>query len=77
MSLISDSTTAWSSPVTLSSDEIWQARRGSVFVTTEASPSAEDGIALQENHAVLLPSGSVVRYRKEGVTAALIVRETV
>lgn len=77
MALISDATTSWSAPITLSSDEIWQTRKGSIFITTAASPSSSDGIALHENHAVRLPSGTTVRYRKDGVTEALIVREAV
>ena len=77
MALITDAATAWSAPITLSSDEIWQARKGSVFVTTTASPAVDDGLALHENHAVRFPAGAAVSYRKEGVTEALIVREAV
>lgn len=75
MALVTDATTAWSAAVTLTSDEIWQTRQGSVFVTTTDTPGPDDGIALHENHAVQLTAGAVVRYRKEGTTAALIVRE--
>lgn len=77
MALISDAATSWSAPVTLTSDEIWQTREGSVFVTTTGSPDAEDGLALHEFHAVQFPAGASVRYRKEGATQALIVREAV
>lgn len=77
MSLITTATTGWSAPVTLSADEIWQARKGSVFVTTTASPVPDDGIALHENHAVRFSAGVTVQFRKEGVTEALIVREAV
>lgn len=77
MALITDAATTWSAPVTLGTDEVWQTRKGSVFVTTTAAPDAEDGISLQENHAVRFPAGAAVRYRKEGVTEALIVREAV
>lgn len=75
MALISDAATAWSSPTTLNTDEIWQARKGYVFVTTTDSPAPDDGIELFENHAVRLTAGSTVRYRKIGDTEALIVRE--
>ena len=75
MALISDATTLWSAPIPLTADEIWQARKGSVFVTTTASPAANDGIALHENHAIQFPAGVSVSYRKEGATDALIVRE--
>lgn len=77
MALITDATTSWSNAVTLTSDEIWQARKGSTFVTTTASPAAEDGLSLHETHAVRLPAGASVRYRKEGPTEALIAREAV
>ena len=77
MAIITDAAITWSAPITLTSDEIWQTRKGSVFVTTTASPDAEDGLSLHENHAVRFSSGSSVSYRKEGDTAALIVREAV
>ena len=77
MALITDATTTWSSSVTLSTDEIWQARKGSVFVSTTPTPAANDGLALHEFHAVQLAAGSNVSYRKEGDGEALIVREAV
>lgn len=77
MALITDAATSWSTPVTLTEDEVWQTRKGSVFVTTSSDPSAEDGLALQENHAVRFSAGASVSYRKEGATEALIVREAV
>ena len=77
MALITDAATAWSSAITLNSDEIWQTRKGSIFVTTSTSPDPEDGIALHENHAVRFSAGVTVRYRKEGTTEAVIVREAV
>jgi hypothetical protein len=43
MSLIKNITNDWSEPVVLAADEIWQARWGSVFVTTTANPDPEDG----------------------------------
>ena len=77
MALITNATTSWSTPVTLTSDEVWQTRKGSIFVTTSTSPDAEDGIGLHENHAVRFSGGVSVRYRKEGTTEAVIVREAV
>lgn len=77
MALINDAATTWSSAITLSSDEIWQTRAGSVFITTTNSPAADDGIALHENHAVRLSAGLSVSYRKEGTTDAVVVREAV
>lgn len=75
MALITNATTIWSDPVTLATDEIWQARDGSVFVTTTTIPAPNDGIALSLRDGLRLSAGTVLRYRKEGTTAALIVRE--
>ena len=69
--------TGWSTPLTLTADEVWQARQGSVFVTTTSNPVANDGLGLHETHAVRLPAGASVRYRKEGAGDALIVHEAV
>ncbi len=77
MALITNATTNWSTAIVLTDNEIWQTRKGSVFVTTTASPDADDGLGLHENHAVQFPAGSTVRYRKEGSTDALIVREAI
>lgn len=77
MALISDAATTWSSPITLTSDEIWQTRWGKVFVTTTATPDADDGFELQQGQGVLLRTGLQVRYRKLGTTSAMIVREAV
>ncbi len=77
MALITDAAFTWSSPVTLGADEVWQARTGRVFVTTTASPAANDGILLTETQAVQLAAGLQVRYRREGSTPALIAREAV
>lgn len=77
MALISNAGSAWSSPVTLATDEIWQTRFGSVFVTTNDAPEADDGLALQQGQAIQLRAGLQIRYRKEGTTDALIVREAI
>lgn len=77
MALITDATQSWSSPIVLSSDEIWQARSGNVFVTTTSTPDANDGFALIEGRGVLIRAGLTVRYRKVGPTDAVIVHEFV
>ncbi|MEM0935348.1 MAG: hypothetical protein AAF646_00900 [Pseudomonadota bacterium] len=77
MALISDATTSWSSPITLADDEIWQTRYGSVFLTTTAAPDAQDGFNLLQGDGVLIRAGRSVRYRKDGTTDAMIVREAV
>jgi hypothetical protein len=77
MALITNATTGWSSPVTLTANEVWQSRRGAVYVSTTATPAANDGIALHEMDAVQFSNGLTVRYRKEGSGEALIAREVV
>ncbi len=77
MALIRDVKNEWSDPVTLATDEIWQARDGSIFLTTSTSPETDDGICLVMRDGVRLGAGLQVRYRKSGDTAALIVRESV
>ena len=77
MPLITDAALTWSAPVTLSSGEIWQTRKGSVFLSTSTAPAAGDGLAMPENHAVQFPAGVTVRYRKEGETEAEIAREAI
>lgn len=77
MALITDAAFAWSTPVSLGADEVWQARDGRIFVTTATSPGAEDGILLLETHAIRLSAGQQVRYRKDGSGQAVIAREAV
>jgi len=77
MALITDATTSWSAPVTLTANEVWQSRKGAVYVTTTDNPDAEDGLELQERHAVQFSAGLTVRYRKASPTEALVARETV
>ena len=76
MTVITDATFSWSSPVTLNADEIWQSRGSTLFVTTSTSPATNDGLALRENQALRFSAGMVVRYRKEGNDPVHIVRET-
>ena len=77
MALIRDAQNEWSDPVTLTKDEIWQARHGSVYLTTTADPEADDGITLVMRDGLRIGAGLSVRYRKTGSTDALIVREAV
>lgn len=77
MTLIRNATLEWSDPVTVQQTEIWQVRRGSVFITTTAAPESDDGLAMVLRDGVRLSPGLSVRYRKEGETDALIVREVV
>lgn len=77
MAIIADATLSWSAPVTLSQDEIWQARDGTVYLTTNDTPGADDGILLSEGQAVQFSTGLTLRYRKAAATLARIVREAV
>lgn len=79
MALIKNASTGWSDPVTIQSDEIWQARRGNIYITTSEAPDAEDGLAIVGfgRDGIRLRAGLVVRYRKEGNTAAVIAREVI
>ncbi|MEM0947196.1 MAG: hypothetical protein AAGK37_07300 [Pseudomonadota bacterium] len=77
MALITDAATGWSSPVTLTEDEVWQTRDGAVYLTTSASPGGDDGILLTETTAIQLGAGRTVRYRKVGDVPAVIARELV
>ncbi|MEL7114023.1 MAG: hypothetical protein AAGP08_00280 [Pseudomonadota bacterium] len=77
MALITDAATAWSSPITLTQDEVWQTRKGSVFLTTTSNPDARDGMLLREGYGLRLSAGRQVQYRKDGTDDAVIVREGV
>lgn len=77
MALITDTATVWSAPVTLGTDEIWQARKGGVFLTTSASPAPDDGLLLRPGEAVHFSAGVTVRYRSNRPAGTLVVREAV
>jgi len=77
MALITDATDSWSAPITLSNDEIWQTRYGSVYLTTTDTPAPDDGFNLVQGDGVLIRAGREVRYRKSGTTEAMIAREAV
>lgn len=77
MALINDVATGWSTPITLTQDEVWQTRQGSVYVSTTSNPGAEDGILLRDGYGLRLAAGRTVYYRKDGTADAVIVREGV
>lgn len=77
MPLITNASNTWSAPVTLSADEIWQARREGVFLSTAETPGPDDGLLLRDGSAVQFTSGRSVRYRLAGSKAALIAREVI
>jgi hypothetical protein len=57
MALITDATASWSAPATLASDQIWQVRAGSAFLTTTPSADPDDGFRLTEGEGVLIRRG--------------------
>ncbi|MCU0906254.1 MAG: hypothetical protein MUF73_02160 [Rhodobacteraceae bacterium] len=77
MPLITNVTSAWSTAVTLTTDEVWQARRGGVFLSTAATPAAGDGLLLREGTALQIASGRAVRVRTESAEGAVIAREAI
>lgn len=77
MAIITDATLTWSDPVTLGADEIWQSRDNTLYITTTATPDADDGVSLRRNEALHLSAGTVLRYRKSGADAVTFVREVV
>jgi hypothetical protein len=77
MALITDVSNSWSAPITLTADEIWQARREGVFLSTAATPGPQDGLLLHDGTAVQIGAGRSVRYRLAGRGPALIAREVV
>jgi hypothetical protein len=78
MPLITEVPTTWSSGVTLSANELWQARAGTVYISTAASPGADDGLELSALRGLRLSSGLTVKYRRApGGGTAVIAREQV
>lgn len=57
--------------VTLTQDELWQARGGTLIVSTEAMSDETDGIALSDGDVLPLANGDVVRYRAKIPDGAL------
>ena len=77
MPLIRDASTDWSSPVVLTTAELWQCRAGCVFVSTETAPEADGGLQINARDGIRLGAGLVVRYRSKDGVSALIAREVV
>lgn len=64
----------WTS-VTLSDDELWQARGGTILTTIETPLAADQGIALLPGNVRFFKSGVTVRYRPiipAGVTTTIL-----
>ena len=75
MTTITDITLSWSEPITLEKDELWQARCGTVFLSTTQNPGHKDGIAVKSGFVLPISGGSTVRYRKKRKATSYIVRE--
>lgn len=74
--LITDVGTDWSDGVTLTEDEGWQCRRGTVLLSTSASGPADRGVYLEAGAAWPFPAGATVYYRRLS-GPAVIAREVV
>ncbi|SHH18436.1 hypothetical protein SAMN05444003_2361 [Cognatiyoonia sediminum] len=74
MSLLSNLTTSWSSPMVLVDDEVWQAREGSCYLSTDETPSTDDGIVLEQGQALFFSAGMAVHYRSKGLQNAILAR---
>lgn len=80
MPLITDATNEWSAGVTLTADEVWQARSGWIRISTAASPGADDGIVLRGDRgdALQISSGKTVKYKiSSGAAPFVLSREEV
>ena len=75
MTTITDIALTWSEPVTLEKDELWQARCGTIFVSTTQNPGPKDGIAVRSGYVLPVSGGTTVRYRKKRKETPYIVRE--
>lgn len=58
----------------LATDELWQCVAGAVEISTDASPAAGDGWQLATGDGIHLSTGLTVRYRRSGLSAAVLVR---
>ena len=78
MALLTDATDTWATPILLNQDEIWQARSGSVYLSTTSNPAADDGFLLMQGQAVRFSAGRSVQYRSTpGAAQSTIAREDI
>lgn len=59
----------------LVAEEIWQVHDGAVRISLEDGADLERGIRLTQWQTILVPAGKVVRYRRDGSSAAVLSRE--
>ena len=65
----------WSDEITLTQDETWQCKQGSVELLINSTPSgARSGLMLPAPYAERLIDGETVRYRRLSGEPAIIVR---
>ena len=77
MSLLTNVTLAWAGPIVLADDEVWQARSGSCYLSTDNTPDADDGVLLEQGQALFLSAGVQIQYRSKGELGATIARTKV
>ena len=73
MAVVTDLTLSWSSPVTLAVRERWQARSGTLYISTDAAPSDDDGWLVPAPRWIEIDAGVTVRVRR-GVEPAVLIR---
>lgn len=66
MAVISNATPAWSDPVEVTEDEIWQPQGNSFRITSEGAPGEKDGVLLESGQPLPITGGKVVRYKVVG-----------
>lgn len=73
--------TSWSAGLALSADVTVQAVKGDIMVSVEATPAAADGLVLSATpgrlQAVVVRSGSTLKWRKAGGADATLAIEAV
>jgi hypothetical protein len=77
MAEINNVTAAWSAGTALTVAEIWQCQEGAVRLSTEAAPTAADGILLRAEKAVQFAAGVTVKYKLHQANASTITRTAV
>ena len=76
MARIVDADNTWRS-VTLTADEVWQVREGSVLLSTDATEAQREGFLLAHLEAMRFSNGRTVFYRLASGTSARIARDAV
>lgn len=78
MALVDVTNTAWSSPVTLTSAEVWEVRGGPIFITTDGAEAALGGLRADDGWVARFENGQTgLRWRVPEGGSGQLVRVTV